>query len=89
MGVCLHVWLCTTCMQCLQKPEGGARSLGTEVTDSCELPSGCWESSLSPLEEQPVLVTTEPFLQTCQLFLGVGWGRVFPCVALAVLEFVL
>jgi hypothetical protein len=29
---------------------------------SCELAHGCWESNLGPLEEQPVLSTTEPSL---------------------------
>ena len=33
------------------------------VTDGCELPCGCWESNPGPLEEQPVLLTTEPALQ--------------------------
>jgi hypothetical protein len=33
------------------------------VTDSCELPCGCWELNLGgPLEEQPVLLTTESSL---------------------------
>ena len=39
------------------------RSPGARVTDSYELPCGCWELNLGPLEEQPVLLTTEPFLQ--------------------------
>ena len=33
------------------------------VTDGCELPCGCWELNLSPLEEQPVLLTTKSPLQ--------------------------
>ncbi|KAL6069243.1 hypothetical protein STEG23_019702, partial [Scotinomys teguina] len=33
---------------------------GAGVTDSCELPCGCWELNLDPLEEQPVLFTSEP-----------------------------
>jgi hypothetical protein len=33
---------------------------GTVVTDSCELPRGGWELNSRPLEEQPVLLTTEP-----------------------------
>jgi hypothetical protein len=32
-------------------------------TDSCELPCGCWELNSGPLEEQSVLLTTEPSLQ--------------------------
>ena len=31
--------------------------------DSCELPSGCQELNWGPLEEQPVLLTTEPSFQ--------------------------
>lgn len=27
---------------------------GARVTDSCELPSGCWEWNLGPLGERPV-----------------------------------
>ena len=49
---CLNVCLCE-----------GIRSLGTGVTDSCELLCGCWELNLSPLEEQPVLLTVEPFTE--------------------------
>lgn len=33
------------------------------ITDSCELPCGCWESNLGPLEEQSMLLTTEPSFQ--------------------------
>ena len=32
---------------------------GTGVVDSCELPSGYWELSSGPPEEQPVLLTVE------------------------------
>jgi hypothetical protein len=48
-----------TCM-CVGEAVG---SPGTGVTDRCELPCGCWELSPGPLEEQPVLLTTEPSLQ--------------------------
>ena len=30
--------------------------------ESCELPCGCWELNLGPLEEQLELFTTEPSL---------------------------
>ena len=36
-----------------KRPEDGIGSLGTEVTDGCELPCGFWESNLGPLEGQP------------------------------------
>jgi hypothetical protein len=32
-------------------------------TDGCEPPCGCWELNSGPLEEQSVLLTTEPSLQ--------------------------
>lgn len=35
---------------------------GIGIADSCELPFGCWELSLDPLEGQPVLLTTNPSL---------------------------
>jgi E3 ubiquitin-protein ligase NEDD4 len=33
------------------------------MTDGCEPPCGCWELNSKPLEEQSVLLTTEPFLK--------------------------
>ena len=47
----------------VQRPEEGTQSSGTRVTDGCELPGGCWELNLSPLEEQPVLLTVESFTE--------------------------
>ena len=41
----------------------GVRTPGAEVTDSCELPCGCWESNQNTLEGQPVLLPAEPALQ--------------------------
>jgi hypothetical protein len=32
------------------------------ITDGCEPPCGCWELNSRPLEEQSVLLTTEPSL---------------------------
>jgi len=49
---CLHVCLCE-----------GADYSETGIPDSCELPCGCWELNLDPLEEQSVLLSTEPSLQ--------------------------
>jgi hypothetical protein len=45
---------------CLGK---GVRFPGTGVEDSSELPDGCWEFNLGPLEKQLVLLTIEPYLQ--------------------------
>ena len=39
------------------------------ITDGCEPPCGCWELNLGPLEEQSVLLTSEPSLHL-QMFLN-------------------
>jgi hypothetical protein len=36
VNVCLYVCICTTCMQCFQRPEEGVRLPGTGVTDGCK-----------------------------------------------------
>ena len=53
----LHVCLCEA-----------ASSLGSEVTDSCELPCWYWELNSGLLEEQPVLLTAEPSLRPYFVF---------------------
>jgi hypothetical protein len=35
------------------------------ITGGCEPPCGCWELNSGPLEEQSVLLTTEPSHQPC------------------------
>jgi hypothetical protein len=39
------------------------------IIDGCEPPCGCWELNSGPLEEQPVLLTTQPSLQPLPKFL--------------------
>lgn len=58
--LCLHVCLCTTCVLASEeaKEEGVLRCLGTRVRAS-----QVTVRLLGPLEEQPVILTTEPFLQ--------------------------
>lgn len=51
---CQHVCLCT----------GGLQIPRTEVTDTCEVPCGCLESNLGPLEEQTMLLAAEPSLHS-------------------------
>ena len=38
------------------------------IADGCEPLRGCWELNSGPLEEQPVLLTTEPSLQPFTYF---------------------
>lgn len=45
------VCLCTICVQSLWMPEEGTKSLESRVTESCELPSGCLQSSTGPIEK--------------------------------------
>ena len=60
------------------------------ITDGCEPPCGCFELNSGYLEEQPVLLTTEPTLATTIFFfLLVCFETRFLCDALAVLEFTL
>ena len=49
---------------CLQTHQKRASA---PITDSCEPPWGCWELNSEPLEEQSVLLTTEPFLHPLRL----------------------
>jgi hypothetical protein len=39
------------------------------ITNGCELPCGCWDLNSGPLEEQLVLLTTEPSLQPHNILL--------------------
>jgi hypothetical protein len=47
----------------LWRPKEGIGSPGTQVSGVCKPLCGCWDSNLSPLEEQSVLLTAEPSLQ--------------------------
>jgi hypothetical protein len=55
------------------------RASSDPITDGCEPPCGCWELNSGPLEEQLVLLTSEPSLQTeiCHSFVVVGGGGGF------------
>lgn len=45
------VCLCTICVQSLWMPEEGTKSFESRVTESCELPCGCLQSSTGPIEK--------------------------------------
>jgi hypothetical protein len=51
------IWVHCSCLQIPQK------RASDPITDGCEPPCGCWELNSGPLEEQSVLLTTEPSLQ--------------------------
>lgn len=52
MYVCPHEFMCTLCVQGLWRPEEDIRVSGTGVSDSSELPYGCWELNSGSLQEQ-------------------------------------
>lgn len=62
---CLHLCLCTTCMQYLWIRRGNIRFPETRVTDGCYLPYRCWEPSLTGSNSALI---PEHFLQS-QVFL--------------------
>ena len=41
----------------------GQKRAPDPITDGCEPPCGCWELNSRPLEEQAMLLTSEPSLQ--------------------------
>lgn len=43
-----------------QRSEETVRSTGTGVTGYCEIPFGCWDPNVAPLQEQLVFLTAEP-----------------------------
>lgn len=67
MGV-LPTSMCTTCLQCLRKPEEGIGILELKLQMpmcfhvGCELPCGCWGGNPGSEEQQQVLITTKPSL---------------------------
>ncbi|XP_050003558.1 adiponectin receptor protein 1 [Alexandromys fortis] len=71
-----------------------SKSPATGSSDSCELPCGCWELNPGPLEEQSVLLTTEPSLQPHKMsclfcsgvFLGLGLSGVVPTMHFTIAE---
>lgn len=59
----LHLFLCRPCVQCPQSPVQEFRSSESGITDHCKIPCGCRGSNPGCLEEQPVLLMSEPSLQ--------------------------
>jgi hypothetical protein len=59
----IHYVNCTTGVQCPQRPEEGIQSLRTGIRVCCQTTCGYQEWNPGPLDEHPVLPTTEPSLQ--------------------------
>jgi hypothetical protein len=72
---------------CLQTHQKRASDL---ITDGCEPPCGCWELNSGPLEEQSVLLTAKPSLQSPGYsFLKTGKKNPWPLKALSSLSSIL
>ena len=52
--VCMFVCIYMLCLDTYQK------RASDPITNGCEPPYGCWKLNLGPLEEQSVLLNTEP-----------------------------
>lgn len=61
------MYVCTTYIQCPRRPEESARSHGTGVTDSYELPRGCWELNPGSLKDQSMFLSAELSLQPLKI----------------------
>lgn len=60
----LRMYVCAPCVSLVpQSTEEGVGSHGTGDIDGCEPLCGCWESNLSPLKEQQIILTAELSLQ--------------------------
>lgn len=66
MGIVLALCLDATYRQYSQRPEEGITSSG--VSYSCEQHCGCCKLNQGPLEKEPVLLSTDPSLQSLELF---------------------
>jgi len=76
--------------------EEGIRFPGTSIIGTCDLPCECWEPNPGPLQEQQVLLISEPSIFTVYILLSLFWfwfcffKTTFLCViALAILELTL
>lgn len=58
-----YVYGYSVCVWCVQMSEETVRFSEVEVTGICEPLHRCWEFNTGPLEEQHVLLDTEPSLQ--------------------------
>jgi hypothetical protein len=56
----LNIYLFIICKHTVAVFRHSRRGHQIVVMDGCEPPCGCWDLNLGPLEEQSVLLTTEP-----------------------------
>lgn len=66
---CLHICLCTTVFLVLTEARREHWIPWNWLLCICELLCGCWESNLSPQEEQPALLAAEPASHPLPIYL--------------------
>jgi hypothetical protein len=59
-------------------PHKKKKSASDPITDDCKPPCGCWELNSGPLEEESVLLTTEPSLQLLLSGMPVSLPQLLP-----------
>lgn len=70
---CLHIWLCYIhASSNLWRSEQDIRSIRTGIRSGSRPLRGCWKLNSGALEEQPVLLTSEPSLQPFYLIFEAG-----------------
>lgn len=70
---CLHIWLCYIhASSNLWRSEQDIRSIRTGIRSGSRPLCGCWKLNSGALEEQPVLLTSEPSLQPFYLIFEAG-----------------
>jgi len=57
------IYLFILCLRVHYYSQTHQKRASDPITDGCEPPCGCWELNSGPLEEQSMLLTTEPSLQ--------------------------
>lgn len=60
----MYIYLYSTYVKCLQRPEEDFRSPGSGVKAGCELSYRCLELNLGSPREQPMLLTTKQCLHS-------------------------
>lgn len=61
VSVCMHVlYVHTVYVWCPQRPDEGVRAFGTEDKENCKPPRAFWEPHPVLVEEQQMLLATEP-----------------------------
>jgi hypothetical protein len=68
--ICLSVYLFNVCECTVTSLQTHQNRASDRIANGFEPPCGCWELNLGPLEEQSVILTTEPSLQPYNFFLN-------------------